>query len=90
MAEKAKADIEESEKAIADMQEQMGDLTAEMETALDEVEAKYDALVADTREVPITPKKGDIRVGLFGVAWLPHYLVQSGGRVVEIPAYAAK
>jgi hypothetical protein len=89
MAEQAKSDIEESEQAIADMQEQLGDLKGEMETALDEVEAKYDALIADTKEVPVAPKKTDVRVGLFGVAWLPHYLVESGGRIIEIPAYAA-
>ncbi len=89
MAEKAKADMEESEQVIADLQEQLGEQQADMEAALDEVEAKYDALMADTREVPVAPRKTDIRVGMFGVAWLPHYLVQSGGRSLEIPAYAA-
>ncbi len=89
MAEKAKADIAESEKAIADLKEQMGDLQEEMEAALDEVEAKWDALMADTTEVPVAPRKSDVRVALFGVAWLPHYLVESNGRVVEVPAYAA-
>ena len=90
MAEKAKVDIEESEQAIADMQEQLGSLKGEMEVALDEVEAKYDALIADTKEVPVAPKKTDVRVGMFGVAWVPHYLVESAGRTLEIPAYAAE
>ncbi|MCA9865074.1 MAG: ATP-binding protein [Anaerolineae bacterium] len=90
MAEKAKADIEESEQAIADMQEQLGDLKGEMEVALDEVEAKYDALIADTKEVPVAPKKTDVRVAMFGVAWVPHYLVESGGRTLEVPAYTAE
>lgn len=89
MAEKAKADIEESEQAIADMQAHMSEMNEEMEAALDEVEAKYDALIAETKEVPVMPKKTDVRVAMFGVAWVPHYLVQSGGRPVEIPAYAA-
>ena len=90
MAEKAKVDIEESEQAIADMQEQLGSLKGEMEVALDEVEAKYDALIADTKEGPVAPKKTDVRVGMFGVAWVPHYLVESAGRTQEIPAYAAE
>ena len=90
LAEKAKADIEESEQAIADMQEQLGDLKGEMEVALDEVEAKYDALIADTKEVPVAPKKTDVRVAMFGVAWVPHYLVESGGRTLEVPAYTAE
>ncbi len=89
MAEKAKADIEESKQAIAHYQEQIEDLQEDMEEMLDEVEAKHDALIAETKEVPVTPKKSDVRVGMFGVAWLPHYVAESGGRLVEIPAYKA-
>ena len=89
MADKAKADIEESQQTIADLQEQVGDLQEEMEAAMAEVEAKWDALMADTREIPVAPRKTDVRVRLFGVAWLPHYLVDSAGRALEIPAYAA-
>jgi hypothetical protein len=88
MAEQAKADIEESEQTIADLQEQIGGLQGEMEAELDEVEARWDELMADTTEMPVAPRKSDIRVALFGVAWLPHYLVESNGRTVEVPAYA--
>jgi hypothetical protein len=89
MAEQAKADIEESEQAIADLQEQLGNLQGEMEAALDEVEAKWQQLMDDTTELPVAPRKSDVRVTMFGVAWLPHYLVESNGRTVEAPAYAA-
>ena len=89
MAEKAKADIEESQQTIAELQDQLGDLQEEMEAEMAEVEAKWDALMADTREIPVAPRKTDVRVRLFGVAWLPHYLVDSAGRPLEIPAYAA-
>ena len=81
--------MEESQQAIADMEQQIGDLKGEMEAELDEVEAKWDALMGETREVPVMPKKSDVRVGLFGVAWLPHYLVADGNRTLEVPAYAA-
>jgi hypothetical protein len=89
MAEQAKADIEESEQTIADLQEQLGGLQGEMEAELDEVEAKWQELMDDTTELPVAPRKSDVRVTLFGVAWLPHYLVESNGRAVEAPAYAA-
>jgi hypothetical protein len=89
MTSQARADIEESQQTIADLQEQMSDLQGEMEAALDEVEAKWDALMADTSEIPVAPRKSDVHVALFGVAWMPHYLVESNGRVVEVPAYAA-
>jgi len=90
MAEKAEASVTESRQTIADLQAQLGDQQAEMEAALDEIEAKYDALIADTREMPVAPKKTDVRVSLFGVAWMPYYLVENNGRTLEIPAYAAE
>ena len=49
-----------------------------------------DTLIADTQEMPVAPRKTDVRVSLFGVAWMPHYLVENGGRTLEIPAYAAE
>ena len=88
MAEKAKADIEESQQAIADLQEQLGDLREAMEADLDTVEAKWADLLDDTRELPVAPRKTDIRLPLFGVAWLPHYLAtDAAGRAVELAAY---
>jgi len=88
MTEKAKADIEESQQAIADLQEQLGGLREEMEAELDGVEAKWQDLMDDTRELPVTPRKTDVRLPLFGVAWLPHYLVNdAAGRAVELAAY---
>jgi len=88
MTEKAKADIEESQQAIADLQEQLGGLREELEAELDGVEAKWQDLMDDTRELPVTPRKTDVRLPLFGVAWLPHYLVNdAAGRAVELAAY---
>ena len=88
MADKAKADIEESEQAIAALQEQLGSLKEEMEAELDEVEAKWEAIMAETKEMPIAPRKTDVRVALFGVAWQPCYLAtDASGRTVDLPAY---
>ena len=88
MSEKAKADIEESEQAIATLQDQLGDLKDELEAALDEVEAKWEAIMAETKEMPVAPRKTDVRVSLFGVAWRPYYLVtDASGRAVELPAF---
>jgi len=91
MADKAKADIEESQQTIADLQEQVGELREEMEAELDAVEAKWQDLMDDTRELPVAPRKTDVRLPLFGVAWLPYYLASdAAGRAVELAAYAAE
>jgi len=91
MADKAKADIEESQQTITDLQEQLGGLREEMEADLDAVEAKWAELVDDTRELPVAPRKTDVRLPLFGVGWLPHYLAtDAAGRAVELAAYKAE
>lgn len=91
MTGKAKADIEESEQAIADYKAQLAALTAEQQAELDGLSAKWEAVVSETSTIPVAPRKTDVRVRLFGVAWLPHYLVNdSSGRAVELPAFGVK
>ncbi|WP_374686729.1 hypothetical protein, partial [Promineifilum sp.] len=88
MTANAKADIEESEQTIVALQEQLGGLKEELEVELDKIEARWDAIMAETKTMPVAPRKSDVRVALFGVAWQPHYLVtDASGRALEIPAY---
>jgi len=37
--------------------------------------------------VPLAPQKKDIFLELFGVAWMPHYLLKVGEETQEIPAF---
>jgi len=87
MTEQAKAEVEESVEAIAKYKQQLAALQAEQEAALAEVNDRWGHLVNDISEVTIAPKKTDIFVECFGVAWMPFYLVESGGGLVELPAF---
>jgi len=40
--------------------------------------------------VTVNPKKTDVYVNLFGVGWMPYYLVNSGGGLLELPAFGAE
>jgi len=44
-------------------------------------------LVDDVTEIPITPAKKDIYLELYGVIWLPYYVVQLD-TPVELPGYS--
>jgi hypothetical protein len=91
MTGKAKAEIEESELAIAEFKEQIAALTEERQVELDAVRVKWDEVVANVSEVPVAPRKSDVRVTLFGVAWYPYYLANdSSGRAIEVPAFATE
>ncbi len=87
MTEQAKAEVEESLDAIAGYEGQLKALQAEQEAALAEINDRWGGLVNDETEITVAPKKTDIFVERFGVAWIPFYLVETGGELVELPAF---
>ncbi len=89
MTEQSKSDVTESVDAIAQFKQQLTQLQQERQQALDAAGGKWGDVVNDITEIPILPKKTDIYVNLFGVAWMPFYQVASGGQTIEIPAFGA-
>jgi hypothetical protein len=87
MTEQAKAEVEESLDAIDQYKKEIQALERERQSVIDEINDRWGDVVNDTSEVIVTPKKTDIFVELFGVAWMPYYLVESAGGLVELPAF---
>ncbi len=87
MTEQAKADVEESKDAIEEYESQIEDLKEEMEQTVQEISDRWGDVVSDVEEISVRPTKTNIFVELFGVAWMPHYLVESGGQTIELPAF---
>ncbi len=87
MTEQAKADVEESKDAIAEYQRQITDLDEEMQQTVQEINDRWGDIVNKVEELEIRPTKSNIYVELFGVAWMPYYLVESGGQMFELPAF---
>jgi hypothetical protein len=87
MTEQAKAEVEESLDAIDQYKKDIQALERERQAVIDEINDRWGDVVNDTSEVTVTPKKTDIFVELFGVAWMPYYMVESGGGLVELPAF---
>lgn len=87
LTQQAKADVKESIEAIDDLEEQINVLEAEFKAKLDEIGDRWGDLVNDISEVTLAPKKADIFVDDFGVAWMPYYLVEAGGQRVEVLAF---
>jgi hypothetical protein len=73
--------IEQLKKQLADLQEQRAALTAE-------IADRWSQTAGETSEITLTPKKTDVYVHMFGIAWLPHYVVGVGGEQIELPAYS--
>jgi chromosome segregation ATPase len=87
MTEQAKAEVEESLDAIDQFKKEIQALERERQAVVDEINSRWGNVVNDTSEVTVAPKKTDIFVELFGVAWMPYYLVESGGGTLELPAF---
>jgi hypothetical protein len=47
-------------------------------------------MVNEITEVTITPKKTDVFVNLFGVAWMPHYIIETETETIELPAFGVE
>jgi hypothetical protein len=90
MAQNAKEEVEESVDAIAQYKKEIADLQRQREEIESVVNDNWGSVVNDISEVSIKPKKTDIYVNLFGVAWKPYYLVQSGDETIELPAFGAE
>jgi chromosome segregation ATPase len=88
MTERAKADVEESEAAIKEFQRELEALREDLTRTVSEIEDRWDEIAADHTELPVSPYKKDILVTLFGIGWLPHYLVEDRGQLRELPAMA--
>ena len=87
LTEKAKADVEESVDAIDEYEKQIAELEDRREEAIQEINDKWGHVVNDITEVTVTPKKSDVFVNLFGVAWVPYYVVQTGANTIEVLAF---
>ena len=72
----AKADVEESLEAIIEYKKQLTELQTERARIADRVNARWGDVVNKITEIEVNPKKTDIYVNLFGVAWTPYYLVE--------------
>ena len=89
MTSKAKADVEESVDTIASLEKELINLTNEIQSEVDEIEERWKLENIEIEEIKVPPFKKDILIDLFGVAWMPYYVIDSGGRRIELKAYKA-
>ncbi len=87
MAEQARADLEQVRKEIDLLEDQIRTAESDLRRQISEAREKWAGLVNDVVEIPIAPMKKDIFLEIFGVAWLPNYVVRAGAQVIELPAY---
>ena len=68
----------------------MINLTAEIEAEIKEIDDKWELDNIEIEQIKVPPFKKDILIDLFGVAWMPFYIIDSGNQKIELQAYKAK
>lgn len=90
LAQSAKAQVQESQETIARLSNELERLERERDSLESEINKRWGSIVSEFDEVAIKPKKTDVYVNIFGVAWMPYYIVQAGGESFELPAFGAE
>lgn len=90
LAQSAKAQVQESQENIVRLSDELENLERERDLLANEINKRWGDMVANFDEVPVKPKKTDIYVNIFGVAWMPYYIVQAGSETIELPAFGAE
>lgn len=85
--QQAREDVHAAEQTIAEMEAALDELQAEMERELALIDQKWGRIAGLLEEYPIRPYKKDIHLVVFGVGWLPHWVVTTGGRPAVVPAW---
>jgi len=92
MTTSARTSIEESKDEIARLEQEMEDLRREMEEEAAVIADRW-ADVAEANDLhPVKPRRSDVKVVLFGLAWLPSWEVSHqsarGSRITDqLPAW---
>jgi len=86
-----KADIDAAEDKVADVEADIEELKAELKEETDAIVARWESRLGDFDELAITPRRADIEVNLFTLAWVPSwYVVYKMGNITQsatTPAY---
>ncbi len=87
LSQQARADVRESEEAIRDLKDQIQELEDQLKQQLEELNAQWSERIDQVEEIQVRPRRADIQINLFALAWLPRWEVTAGGQVFSWPAF---
>jgi hypothetical protein len=72
--------IAEAEEAVARAQKEIAAIEEELQAKVEEMSADWEEAAGRIEKVPVTPRRSDIDVDFFGLAWVPYWQVTSRDR----------
>lgn len=89
MTSQAKATLEKEQADVDVAIQNLTSLQNEMKNAIQQVENDWINKGKDITETIITPMKKDIFIELFGIAWVPQYVVEIDGTRYKVNAFSS-
>jgi hypothetical protein len=86
LAQSAKDRLEKEQQTLENLKEQLAALQASQSGV--QTSATGTTTAYAVTEIPLSPAKSDIFSDVFGVAWMPYYVVNANGQTTEIPAFS--
>ena len=87
MTQGAKDKVAKEKLDLQNLNEQLQQLQQAKDTALKALNDKFSTQAEQVGEIPVATTKSNIFSDVFGVAWLPYYLVKINGQSSEISAF---
>jgi len=87
MTSEAKDRLNLEKQTLEQYTQQLEALKKDLATEMDAVKARWEGAASQVSEITLNPTKSNIFTDIFGVVWLPYYIVESGGQTLEIPAF---
>jgi len=66
------------------------ELEEEAKQELEELAAKWAELIDEVEEIEVRPRRTDVRIEIFALAWLPRWEVLVGDQAMSMPAFEAE
>jgi hypothetical protein len=88
----AKIQLDEAEESVETLQERIKELEEELQEEVSAIRERWEQALNEFEEFPVTPRRQDIQIDLFALAWTPHWQItyqDRGGttRTDLVPAY---
>ena len=74
-AAKAKLQLEEARDDVTELEEDIEELEAELREEVAAAKERWEESLTDLEEYEVRPRRKDVQIGVFGLAWAPHWQV---------------
>ena len=89
MMSQAQTRLSQEESKLAELDREVAMLREDLARQLQDIDDRWSAIAGQVTDIPIQPKRSDIYVDQFAVAWLPHHIIAVGSEHIVLPAYPA-